>query len=234
VQTTFNIAYENGHYAFGDFYFGPSVDGEVIRQLPSQEFKQGHFTRVPLFVNHNALEGYAFSDQNMEGKEDALRDVKTLFPNARESFISRLFDLYPASDFNSTFLQRARWFGDFIIDCPTYYMATAVSDYGSPVYKLYFAAGSDLHGAVAPFVKSRNLNGAYPRHLWLLLLLLTLCPKGWRTIPLLPASCAITTCRSLYPWTPTRSRTPISRARTGRRTWVSRMATFRCLMSQTR
>ncbi|RMJ24384.1 Carboxylesterase family [Aspergillus sp. HF37] len=159
VQSTFNTAYENGHYADGDFYFGPSVDGEVIRQLPSQEFKQGHFTRVPLFVNHNALEGYAFSDQNMAGKEAALQDVRTLFPNAKESFISRLFDLYPASDFNSTFHQRARWFGDFIINCPTYYMATAVADYGSPVYKLYFAAGSDLHGAVAPFVKSRNLNG---------------------------------------------------------------------------
>jgi len=45
------------YYGYGDFYWGPSVDGEIIRDLPSNEFKQGHFTKVPLLVDHDGYEG---------------------------------------------------------------------------------------------------------------------------------------------------------------------------------
>jgi len=39
-----------------------------------------------------------------------------------------------------------------IIVIATYYMATAVSDYGLPTYKLIFDAGTELHGADGPFL----------------------------------------------------------------------------------
>ncbi|RJE24716.1 Carboxylesterase family [Aspergillus sclerotialis] len=159
TTSTYKTAYAEGHYSYGDFYYGPSVDGEVIRQLPSQEFKQGHFTRVPLLLNHDAYEGYMFTNQSLSSVEEEKSGVRELFPNSRDSFVSRLFELYPASDFNSTVFQRSKWYGDFIINCPTYYMATAVSDYGNPVYKFVFAAGNELHGAVGPFVESLNLKG---------------------------------------------------------------------------
>ena len=44
-------------------------------------------------------------------------------------------------------------------------MATAVSDYGNPVYKFNFAAGTELHGAMIPFVETLNLHGAVPSFL---------------------------------------------------------------------
>lgn len=55
AQQTFVDAYNSDPalYAFGDFYYGPSVDGDVIRDLPSNEWKQGHFTKVPLLVDHD-------------------------------------------------------------------------------------------------------------------------------------------------------------------------------------
>ena len=55
TQQTYIDAYNSdpGLYAFGDFYYGPSVDGDLIRDLPSNEWKQGHFTKVPLLVDHN-------------------------------------------------------------------------------------------------------------------------------------------------------------------------------------
>jgi hypothetical protein len=74
-----------------------------------------------------------------------------------------LYALYPSSAFNSTFFQRQTWFGDFIINCPTYYQATAMSDNlanSSAVFKLTFAAGSELHGATNPFLASNVTN--YP------------------------------------------------------------------------
>jgi hypothetical protein len=44
-------------------------------------------------------------------------DAEELFPFAGQAFFSRLYDLYPISDYNSTFYQRQTWFGDFIINC---------------------------------------------------------------------------------------------------------------------
>jgi len=34
------------HYAYGDFYFEPVVNGQIIKDLSSHEFQQGHFDNV--------------------------------------------------------------------------------------------------------------------------------------------------------------------------------------------
>lgn len=84
-------------------------------------------------------------------------DAEDLFPFAGPAFFSRLYNLYPASNYNSTFFQRQTWFGDFIISCPTYFMATNAVDRNtnsSAVFKLTFAAGTELHGSTTPFLAS--------------------------------------------------------------------------------
>jgi carboxylesterase type B len=134
-------------YGYGDFYFGPSVDGDAIRDVPSNEFKRGHFTKVPLLNTRDGYEGVSFSNTSLKTVAEEQADLQALFPYAKPSFFNRLFEVYPASAFNSTFFQRQQIFGDFIINCPTYYMATAVSDWGLPVWKMIFDAGSQLHGA---------------------------------------------------------------------------------------
>lgn len=45
------------------------------------------------------------------------KDLQQIFPYAKESFFNRLYQLYPASDFNSTFFRRAEIYGDYIINC---------------------------------------------------------------------------------------------------------------------
>lgn len=158
-QATYILGYNNGEYGFGDFYYGPYVDGSIIRDLPSQEFKRGHFTKVPLLTNREGYEGITFSNPNETSVTQETVDLESLFPNAKQSFFNRLYELYPSSDFNSTFYQRAQLFGDFIISCPTYYMASAVSDSGNPVYKLIFDAGAQVHGSLIPFTETVNLEG---------------------------------------------------------------------------
>lgn len=159
TQKTYTSGFATGNYGFGDFYYGPYVDGCIIRDLPSQEFKQGHFTKVPLMVNRDGYEGVSFSNRNETTMAEETMDLQRLFPYAKQSFSDRLYQLYPASAFNSTFYQRAQLFGDFIIDCPTYYMASAVSDWGNPAYKFLFYAGTELHGAIYPFVEGADVHG---------------------------------------------------------------------------
>jgi len=127
-----------------------------IRDLPSNELKQGHFTKVPLLVDTEAYEGYTFSNLSQTTFSEEEVDLEALFPYGKSSFFNRLYELYNASTFNSTFYQRQTIFGNFIIDCPTYYMASAVSDWGMPTYKIIFNAGTEMHGATRPFLHSTN------------------------------------------------------------------------------
>ena len=143
-------------YGYGDFYYGPSVDGDVLRDLPSNEFKQGHFTKVPFMTDREGYEGYGFSNQSLSTPSDLTTDLQTLFPAATPSFLDRLYQLYPSAAYNSTFFRRSALFGDFIINCPTNYMSSALSDAGQPTYKLLFNAGSQLHAATGPLMQQSN------------------------------------------------------------------------------
>ncbi|KAK4560706.1 hypothetical protein LTR86_005284 [Recurvomyces mirabilis] len=156
-QAVENASYPTGGDGFGVYYWGPVVDYKFIKELPSIAFSLGHFYDVPLLVDREAYEGYIFSNQSLMTQMAETTDAGYLFPFAGPAFFSRLYQLYPMSDFNSTFYQRQTWFGDFIIDCPTYQMATNAVDRNtnsSAVFKLTFAAGSELHGSTSAFLAS--------------------------------------------------------------------------------
>ncbi|KAF2661107.1 alpha/beta-hydrolase [Lophiostoma macrostomum CBS 122681] len=152
TQATYVQAYSEGAYGYGNFYYGPYVDGSVIRDLPSREFRAGHFSKVPLWLDHAKYEGYTFSNQSLTNVEDETQDLKIQFPSADQQFIDKVYELYPRESFNATFWQRQTWFGDFSINCPTYYVASSASSYDVPVYKMLFAAGSQTHGASGAFI----------------------------------------------------------------------------------
>ena len=117
MQYTMATGYNSGIYGWGDFYYGPTVDGSVIRDLPSNEFKRGHFTKVPLIVNRDGFEGYNYSPKNETTQAMETVDLQTIWPYAKKSFFTRLYELYPADEFNSTLFQRQQLYGDYIIDC---------------------------------------------------------------------------------------------------------------------
>jgi hypothetical protein len=109
-----------------------------------------------LLVDHNGYEGYNYGNQSITTAAESQADLQTLWPAATASFFDRLYQLYPRDAYNSTFWQRQTLFGDFIINCPTYYMASAMADAGLPAYKLVFNAGTQLHGATSPFLLNPN------------------------------------------------------------------------------
>lgn len=152
-----------GATGYGSFYFGPVVDGAFVRQRPSESFKAGLFYDVPLLVDREEYEGYGFSNMSQTSQAAQLMDAEKLFPYAGPAFFTRLYQLYPRSNYNSTFFQRQTWFGDFIINCPTYQMATRAVDTNgnrSAVFKLTFAAGTQRHGATIPFLANSDIDWA--------------------------------------------------------------------------
>ena len=161
-QLVQNASYP-GATGYGSFYFGPVVDSKFVRELPGQAFKAGHFYDVPLLIDREAYEGAIFSNMSQTTQSAQVTDAENLFPYAGRAFFSRLYQLYPRSDFNSTFFQRQTWFGDFIINCPTYQMASSAVDLNrnaSAVFKLTFAAGTQLHASTAPFLANQDIDWA--------------------------------------------------------------------------
>lgn len=44
-------------YGYGDYYFGPTVDGKTILGVPSEEFGKGRFSPVPILVTRDKYDG---------------------------------------------------------------------------------------------------------------------------------------------------------------------------------
>jgi carboxylesterase type B len=123
---SFVTGYLDPGYGYGDWYYGPVVDGSFIPELPSEAFNAGRFYDVPLIVDHDAYEGVMFTNASVTTQTEETTDAQVLFPAAGPSFFEELYELYPASDFNSTFYQRQTWFGDSFVCCTSYYSLNQV------------------------------------------------------------------------------------------------------------
>lgn len=66
---------------------------------------------MPLLVDHDGYEGYIFSNMSETTMTEETADLEEVFPYAKKSFFNRLYELYPASAYNSTFFQRQSIFG---------------------------------------------------------------------------------------------------------------------------
>ena len=165
----------------GDFYYIPTPDGKLLRDLPSNELKAGHFSRVPLLTDHDAWEGVLFSDQNITTDAGVQAALQKLWPSASTSFFNRLGGILPNTSFtnasffnqpyfnstaykeladlssnystsNPSFWRLQTLTGYSIVNCPTYYLGSAYADAGLPTWKLDNSAGSQLHASTDLFL----------------------------------------------------------------------------------
>ncbi|PVH68656.1 alpha/beta-hydrolase [Cadophora sp. DSE1049] len=147
TQKTYVDGYASGLYGFGDFFYGPYIDGKFIRAYPSQEWAQGHFSKVPMLLDHDEFE-------------------EQLAHAYYRHDIHKFFDQYNGGlaspqILNFTKQQTNYWktqdlFGDTFVNCGTYHGAIAAGNAGVPVWKLIFAAGNFFHGASFPYLFYRS------------------------------------------------------------------------------
>ncbi|RDW76162.1 hypothetical protein BP5796_06983 [Coleophoma crateriformis] len=160
IQRTFKLGYVAGLYGFGDFYYGPSVDGTIIKELPSSAAASGRITKVPLLTNRNENEGINFSNTSISTTAATTSDLQVVWPLATPAFFNSLASLYPVSSYSKSLLRRAAIFGDAFIGCATTQLAASLTKTGQPVWKMRFNAGSAVHGATVPFLYGLSANGA--------------------------------------------------------------------------
>jgi carboxylesterase type B len=154
----------NTKYASGDFYYGPVVDGDFIRELPSIAFASGRFTHVPILINRDSDEGFIFSNPN-ETSQELVQDLHALFFNPPQQFLDTLNQLYPPSSYsNSVFNRRKAIFADNYINCGTEIVATSSVHYlknPSSVFKFISSASYGYHGTVSQYIYNENSDGPF-------------------------------------------------------------------------
>jgi carboxylesterase type B len=182
TEASYDDAYLKKQYAYGAFYWGPVIDGQIIQNHPFEEFRDGHFAKVPLMVDHNFAEGFRFTNVSLQTEQDVISDLSALWHEPNHYHAEMAMSLYPESSYNSStlenlvyleeikqaygvdslsdaFAQRSALFGDAIVNCPTTYIARSVADAGIPVYKMVFNAGHQTHGATSNYLFSDEING---------------------------------------------------------------------------
>lgn len=62
-QSSYTKAYDASPplYGWGDFFYGPSVDGHIIQELPSEAFQNDNFSSVPMITDREEFEGISCS-----------------------------------------------------------------------------------------------------------------------------------------------------------------------------
>jgi len=141
------IAYDS---SYGQYTYGPTVDGLFVPLQPGQLLAQGRFDKsVNVMVGHNADEGSLFTPGTIRSNDALVAQLQSAFPVTPNSSIEYITKtLYPPV-FDGTYPYRTQFArGDLIISegiftCNTRYLSTG---FGNKTYSYLFAVPPAIHG----------------------------------------------------------------------------------------
>jgi acetylcholinesterase len=146
------VAYDS---AYGQYIYGPVVDGNFVPAQPGELLAQGRFDKdVRVMVGHNANEGQYFTPPFVASNEALQAQLKTAFPTSPQQVIDTITQtLYPPV-FNGSYpytdqYSRAKLIiSEGIFTCNTNYLSTAL---GNQTYSYLFAVPPAYHGQDVPY-----------------------------------------------------------------------------------
>lgn len=144
---------------FGQFTYGPSVDGVFVPATPAQLLAEGKFAKdVQVMVGHNLDEGLLFSDPLATTNDDFRNSVvPAVAPYASAEIQDYIANtLYPPV-FNGTYgytdniARQALMLSEVSFTCNVYYLSNA---YNHQDYVYYFTIYPGLHGSDVAYTVS--------------------------------------------------------------------------------
>ncbi|KAK2743555.1 triacylglycerol lipase [Colletotrichum kahawae] len=162
---------------YGLFYYGPTIDNDAVLDLPARQFKAGNFTKVPVLVDRDMFEGPYFTSVGLSTQDQLFADLKDMWQSVPHSVIEKVVGLYPTSVYNGSLIKSAGWFkaltgaynvstpyvqrqavfGASVVECPSTIIVQASIDAGQKAFKMVFEAGTQLHGATASYLWSKDI-----------------------------------------------------------------------------
>ncbi|OCL04861.1 alpha/beta-hydrolase [Glonium stellatum] len=144
-----------GQASYGEFVYGPVVDGDFAPLLAGQLLAQGRFDKsLRVMVGHNADEGLAFTSPYVQTEDLFEEYFRTSFPAVSAATVYYLTQqLYPPV-FDGTYgyvneTQRTNLaLSDLAFTCNTFYLDTA---FANRTYSYLFSIAPALHGQDVPY-----------------------------------------------------------------------------------
>lgn len=140
------VAYET---AWGQFTYGPVVDGNFVPLQPGQLFAQGKFDKdVRVMVGHNADEGAFVTPPYIQSDETLQSHLRTVFLATTQQTIDYVTKtLYPpvfdgSHPYRDQYSRADLIISEGIFTCNTNYLSTA---HGNKTYSYLFAISPALH-----------------------------------------------------------------------------------------
>ncbi|KAJ5414796.1 hypothetical protein N7509_001423 [Penicillium cosmopolitanum] len=145
---------------WGQFTYGPTVDGKFVPALPGQLLLSGDFDHnINMMVGHNADEGLIFTSPDSLNSSGLMSQLSKLSPNTPKNVSEFITDvLYPAV-YNGSYgytdsVQRtALAISDLIFQCNIDYINRA---FLNQTYSYQFSIPPALHGQDVPYTFYNN------------------------------------------------------------------------------
>ncbi|KAH9829340.1 putative type-B carboxylesterase lipase family protein [Teratosphaeria destructans] len=148
-----------GQSSYGEFTYGPVVDGNFTPALPGELLLHGQYDHnLKVMVGHNAHEGLLFTNPFIQNKTALVGAVLSLLPTVAawpltmryilETLYPPIFDGSQASGYTDEITRAAALLSDVVFACNTFWLDEA---FGNKTYGYYFAVPPALHGGDIPY-----------------------------------------------------------------------------------
>ncbi|KAF2214415.1 hypothetical protein CERZMDRAFT_110727 [Cercospora zeae-maydis SCOH1-5] len=136
-----------GESTYGQYTWGPVVDGIFAPQLPGQLLAKGQYAKgLNVMVGHNQNEGILFIDPLISNSTAFEASIDTIQPSIKAFPIYKNYlvnTLYPADAYPSTYERSAAVVADSAFVCNTFYLDKA---FNNQTYAYFFVVPPALHG----------------------------------------------------------------------------------------
>lgn len=142
---------------YGQFTFGPAVDGTFVPDLASALLRSGRYDKnVAVMVGHNADEGIGFTSPYAENDTAFLQDVGSWIPSTTATKRNLAYinsTLYPpvfdgSHGYTDQIGRTDAALSELVFTCNTFYLDTA---YNNQTHSYYFAVPPAFHGSDVGF-----------------------------------------------------------------------------------
>ncbi|MCJ1245940.1 hypothetical protein MMC30_003144 [Trapelia coarctata] len=134
---------------YGQFTFGPVIDGFYVPTLPGVSLLAGQYHRgIELMLAYNELEGLLFTPPYIQTNESFHQYLQSVLPAAPGSALTRIEEFYPPLEEGirggepaARINRLAQALGDAAVNCNTYYLHHATTVFEpSKIHRGYFFA----------------------------------------------------------------------------------------------
>jgi carboxylesterase type B len=144
VQVQLEVAGTRAPLVDGFLAFLPAVDGDFLPAAPSQLYRTGQVSKVPLIIGWNHNDGSLFTSPTIETEEDVVSDLMLVFPTISNATIQELLLLYPSQEFQADpadsitveFARASEIVRDILFTCPSLFLASQVGGPSVFIYEL--------------------------------------------------------------------------------------------------